>query len=149
MNSSPKAKPSIVLNGVGAIGGSVSVLTPSGSRMVADAGVHCGHHPLAKGPAEMGTCEPTIPSRGFARTESDSRHAPETASPMPSIFMANMSVHSTIRCDSHTTRRVNTHIVFPHSARRSRSFRCGDYAVAAFSFSMAPPGSTMPNGGFG
>jgi hypothetical protein len=57
MNSSPKAKPSIVLNGVGVIGGSVGVPTPSGSRMVATAGVHCGHHPLAKGPAEMGTCE--------------------------------------------------------------------------------------------
>ena len=38
---------------------------------------------------------------------------------MPSTFMANMSVHSTIRCDSHTTRRVNTHIVRIHALRAS------------------------------
>ena len=46
-----EAKPSIVLHEGGVIGGSVSVPTPSGSRIVAAAGVHCGH-PLAKGPAE-------------------------------------------------------------------------------------------------
>ncbi len=143
-----KAKPSIVLHEGG---------RDRRERQRADAerveNSRCDGRPLWTPVGErtrgMKTCEPTIPSLGFARTESDSRHAPGTATPMPSTFMANMSVHSTIRCDSHTTRRVTRTCVFTHSPRRSRSIRCVGYAVAAFSFSMVPPRLTMPNGGFG
>ena len=34
---------------------------------------------------------------------------------MPSPFMAEMSVHSTMRCESHATRRVKTNIMRIHA----------------------------------
>ena len=39
----------------------------------------------------------------------------EAATPMPLTFIANMSVHSTMRSESHATRRVKTDIMRIHA----------------------------------
>ena len=68
------------------------------------------------GPAVMRTREPPSllrVSRDVDRIESRTWKQ-QLACHLP--FMAEMSVHSTMRCDSHATRRVNTHIVCDHVA---------------------------------
>ena len=70
-----KAEPSIVLNEVGHDGGSVSVPTPSAGQKWSPSGVGRGRA-LANGTRGEEDLRTTVGSLGFARTGSDSSHAP-------------------------------------------------------------------------
>ena len=96
-----EAKPSIVLNEGGHDRRERRRAdAASESKVVAARRVGRGRA-LANGTRDEEDLRTTIPSLGFARTESDSSHVPGNSNPNAIYLMAKMSVHSTMRCDSH------------------------------------------------
>ena len=66
---------------------------------------------LANGTRGEEELRTTIPSLGFARTESDSSHVPGNSNPNAIYLLAKMGVQSSMQCDSSAARRVKTNIM--------------------------------------
>ena len=116
MNSSAERRnhPSF-LTKVGMSGGSVGVPTPRASRGESPRGASAVAARWRMRPAVRRTCEP-LSLLGVSRELNRIRVTYSgTATPMPSTFIAKLSVRSTMRCDSQAARRVKTDMVRIHT----------------------------------